>query len=291
MQFLCLFSFVVVASYAAALPQPAGLSKKYSNSVGANLASILEARSYQPAFNSQKNSATLVSLKRRDDSEGSSGENSGSRTSLSPTPTPKVSGRKLENSFEVQANALFLAPGIDKVGDGLDKLPNDMGIVEDVIGGKAGEMVVLYLKRALYVNDNLQDWKENIEILTVDFIKAGLGDAEYSKLESAIEKTVVKFLLGVRANLMPIRRAISYAIREVGSATQNVEAINVSFKRVFGVYKEYFEALKLLLAKFPEGKDAYGFFTDANVSLDKFSEKQQKLHDEIVQALKAAPSK
>ncbi|KAH6583737.1 hypothetical protein BASA60_001304 [Batrachochytrium salamandrivorans] len=70
MQFFHLFSFVVVASYAAALPQPAGLSEKYSNNVDTNLASGLEARSYQPGLNSQKNSATLTLLKRQDDSEG-----------------------------------------------------------------------------------------------------------------------------------------------------------------------------------------------------------------------------
>ncbi|KAH6597055.1 hypothetical protein BASA61_003279, partial [Batrachochytrium salamandrivorans] len=50
MQFFHLFSFVVVASYAAALPQPAELSAKYSNSADANLASGLEARSYQPGL-------------------------------------------------------------------------------------------------------------------------------------------------------------------------------------------------------------------------------------------------
>ncbi|KAH6588305.1 hypothetical protein BASA50_010796 [Batrachochytrium salamandrivorans] len=76
MQFFYLFSFVVVASYAVALPQPAGLSEKYSSNADATLASGLEARSYQPVLNSYKDSATLVSLKRRDDSEGSTGDNS-----------------------------------------------------------------------------------------------------------------------------------------------------------------------------------------------------------------------
>ncbi|KAH6579328.1 hypothetical protein BASA60_003328 [Batrachochytrium salamandrivorans] len=43
MQFFYLFSFVVAASYAVALPQPAELSEKYSNNVDATLASGLEA--------------------------------------------------------------------------------------------------------------------------------------------------------------------------------------------------------------------------------------------------------
>ncbi|KAH9253828.1 hypothetical protein BASA81_008135 [Batrachochytrium salamandrivorans] len=39
---------------------------------GEGSSSILEARSYQPGFNSQKGSATLTSLKRRDDYEDDS---------------------------------------------------------------------------------------------------------------------------------------------------------------------------------------------------------------------------
>ncbi|KAH9245694.1 hypothetical protein BASA83_001517 [Batrachochytrium salamandrivorans] len=67
MKFLCLFSFVVVASYAAALPQPAELSGKYSGNVNNDLASGLEARSYQPVVDTLTDSVALMSLKRRDD--------------------------------------------------------------------------------------------------------------------------------------------------------------------------------------------------------------------------------
>ncbi|KAH6564053.1 hypothetical protein BASA62_008128 [Batrachochytrium salamandrivorans] len=44
---------------------PAGLSEKHSDNADATLASGLEARSYQPELNSQRDSATLVSLERR----------------------------------------------------------------------------------------------------------------------------------------------------------------------------------------------------------------------------------
>ncbi|KAH9263019.1 hypothetical protein BASA83_013676 [Batrachochytrium salamandrivorans] len=99
MQFFYLFSFVVVASYAAALPQPAKLSEKYSSNVDATLASGLEARSYQPVLNSYKDSPTLMSLKRRDDSEGSSEEDSESDSSPPPDTTPNDSeGSSGENS-------------------------------------------------------------------------------------------------------------------------------------------------------------------------------------------------
>ncbi|KAH6582591.1 hypothetical protein BASA60_001836 [Batrachochytrium salamandrivorans] len=52
-------------------PSQQGLSGKYSNNADTNLAFGLEARSYQPVLNSQRDSATFVLLKRQDDSEGS----------------------------------------------------------------------------------------------------------------------------------------------------------------------------------------------------------------------------
>ncbi|KAH6572412.1 hypothetical protein BASA83_007278 [Batrachochytrium salamandrivorans] len=101
MQFFHLFSFVVAASYAAALPQPAGLSGKYSNSVDTNLASGLEARSYQPVLNSKRDSAILMSLKRRDDSEGSPEDNSGGSPENNPEgSTENNSEGSTENNSE-----------------------------------------------------------------------------------------------------------------------------------------------------------------------------------------------
>ncbi|KAH9268310.1 hypothetical protein BASA83_009472 [Batrachochytrium salamandrivorans] len=107
MQFLHLFSFVVAASYAAALPQPAGLSEKYSNNVDNNLVSGLEARSYQPGLNTREDSATLVLLKRQDDS--------GSDSSSPPATTPeKIVGKDFTEDDVSSEN---LASTIDKVTD------------------------------------------------------------------------------------------------------------------------------------------------------------------------------
>ncbi|KAH6601744.1 hypothetical protein BASA61_001817 [Batrachochytrium salamandrivorans] len=101
MQFFHLFSLVVVASYAAARPQPAGLSEKYSNNADTNLVSILSARSYQPGLNSYKELATSTLLKRRDNSEGSAEVDSGSGSSPSPDTTPNDS----EESSEVDSGS------------------------------------------------------------------------------------------------------------------------------------------------------------------------------------------
>ncbi|KAH6575760.1 hypothetical protein BASA62_001767 [Batrachochytrium salamandrivorans] len=80
---------LVSALTTSALPQPAGLSKRHSNNANTNSASGLEARSYQPGSNSYKESATFVSLERRDDFWGPPGGNDGSDT-------PPPPGSKLE---------------------------------------------------------------------------------------------------------------------------------------------------------------------------------------------------
>ncbi|KAH9274808.1 hypothetical protein BASA83_003017 [Batrachochytrium salamandrivorans] len=122
MQFY-LLSFVAVVSHAAALPQPAGLFEKYSNDVDTNSASGLEARSYQPGLNSHKDSATLVSLKRRDDSDGSSGENSGSDSFLPSTSGPN---EPFKSPFtDSNVSSMNLASTIDNVGDGVLNLYKD----------------------------------------------------------------------------------------------------------------------------------------------------------------------
>ncbi|KAH6564689.1 hypothetical protein BASA60_010241 [Batrachochytrium salamandrivorans] len=120
---LYLLSFVAVVSHAAALPQPAGLFEKYSNDVDTNSASGLEARSYQPGLNSHKDSATLVSLKRRDDSDGSSGENSGSDSFLPSTSGPN---EPFKSPFtDSNVSSMNLASTIDNVGDGVLNLYKD----------------------------------------------------------------------------------------------------------------------------------------------------------------------
>ncbi|KAH9263864.1 hypothetical protein BASA83_012709 [Batrachochytrium salamandrivorans] len=96
------------ASYAAALPQPAELSEKYSNNVDTTLAYGLEARSYQPGSNSHKESATLMSLERRG--------GSGSRQPPSFPPVPKREYRiPFTNNDVSSENLAFI---IGKVRDG-----------------------------------------------------------------------------------------------------------------------------------------------------------------------------
>ncbi|KAH6570181.1 hypothetical protein BASA62_004433 [Batrachochytrium salamandrivorans] len=130
MQFFYLLSFVVVASYAAALPQPAGLSEKYSNNVDITLASILEARSYQPVSNTREDSPTLMSLERRADSAGS----------------PRL-------------------PRSTNVGDGFAELSENGEKVGNKIGGAAGAYWHCILEGYIYTGTVIQNVEEAIQLL------------------------------------------------------------------------------------------------------------------------------
>ncbi|KAH6571617.1 hypothetical protein BASA83_009841 [Batrachochytrium salamandrivorans] len=275
MKFLYLFSFAVVASTAAALPQPAGPSEKYSNDVDTNSASGLEARSYQPVFNSQKDSAVMMLLKRQDGPEGPSGENSGSE------PSPRE---------RIEAGSQKLATDIDNVGDGLTTLPKYAEKIGDAISGRAGELMVKYLKRTLSVNDRLKGWLRTFGNEVLDFIKAGLGDVEYSKVEPALMKGLMKIIMEIQSRLRAAVDAITSIIEKTGDLIQEAETIGESFADAFNGYKEHFNILKPQLEKFDAGKTTSGYFTIINTSLDGFMTQQQVIHGELMQALREGPS-
>ncbi|KAH9252441.1 hypothetical protein BASA81_009642 [Batrachochytrium salamandrivorans] len=276
MQFLYLFSFAVVASTAAALPQPAGPSEKYSNNADSNLASILEARSYQPVFNSQKDSAAVMLLKRQDGSGESSGENSGFEPPL---------------RERIEVGSQKLAADINHVGDGLTTLPKYAEKIGDAIGGRAGGLMIRYLRRALSVNDLLKEWLRAFGHDVLDFIEAGLGDVEYSKVKPALMEGIMKILVEIQTILRTALNAILSIIKKTGHLIQDAETIGESFGSAFGTYKKYFDILKPQLEKFDAGKATSGYFTNINTSLDGFITQQQVIHEELMQSLRERPSR
>ncbi|KAH9252438.1 hypothetical protein BASA81_009639 [Batrachochytrium salamandrivorans] len=275
MKFLYLFSFAVVASTAAALPQPAGPSEKYSNDADSNLASILEARSYQPVFNSQKDSAAVMLLKRQDGSGESSEENNGSEPPL---------------RERIEVGSQKLAADINHVGDGLTTLPKYAEKIGDAIGGRAGGLMVRYLKRTLSVNDRLKGWIRSLGHDMLDFIKAGLGDVEYSKVKPALMEGITKIIMEIQSSLKAAVDAISSIIEKASDRIQDAETIGKSFADAFNGYKEHFDILKPQLEKFDAGKATSGYFTNINTSLDGFMTQQQAIHGELMQALREGPS-
>ncbi|KAH6593067.1 hypothetical protein BASA50_007649 [Batrachochytrium salamandrivorans] len=288
MQFFYLFSFVAVVSNAAALPQPAELSEKYPNNVDTTLASSLSARSYQPGSNSHKDSATLTSLERRDSSEGSSGGNRGSGTPPPSTPDPN---KTFGNTFSDSAvSSMNISSTIDNVGDGIFNLPEDGEKVAQKINGTLGEMLSGYIKRSTYVSAALDEWMgaEGTGILLT--IQSILGETEFSEMLPAFLETFQGFIDNATAKEKEAAEATSNILKDTGTVIQNVEKIHVSFGLVFNNRISSFDLLKSLLGNSEAVETLLTYFFNMRTSLDKFLANQQRIHDEIMEKLRALPS-
>ncbi|KAH6561337.1 hypothetical protein BASA60_011526 [Batrachochytrium salamandrivorans] len=146
------------------------------------------ARSYQPGLNSQKGSVTLTSLKRRDDSEGSSGDDSGSDSFLPSTSDPN---EPFKSPFtDSNVSSMNLASTIDNVGDGNANLYKDGEKAGQKISGHYGEMVKRYFRRNAYVNVALRHWVHESVPGILEKIKSLWGDDEYSRLEPDLKKDI-----------------------------------------------------------------------------------------------------
>ncbi|KAH9258840.1 hypothetical protein BASA81_002904 [Batrachochytrium salamandrivorans] len=362
MQFLHLFSFVVVASYAAALPQPAGLSEKYSSNVDTTLASGLEARSYQPELNSYKELATSTLLKRRgdslelpgdnsegstgdnsegtsednsevstgdnsegtsednsegstgDNSEGSTGDNSEGSTGDNSEGTSEdnsegSTGDNIESdSSPSPASPSEVAPGYEydpygKAEDGAIGLPfviGDFGVEFEArfadapenakaagaaLGGNTGDTLVEYLKNGRQATETLKEWVEDIGKGLVDIIKLGLGDEEYSKTKSFLDDASEKVVADASDNVQQMTAALLNIEKKVGSAKQEVDAVQAAFERVLEAYKLYIETLESQLIRFKEGKYIQSHLSVGVECLVEFSENQKGLYYTIVDGL------
>ncbi|KAH6572796.1 hypothetical protein BASA60_006406 [Batrachochytrium salamandrivorans] len=369
MQFLHLFSFVVVASYAAALPQPAGLSEKYSNNVDTTLASGLEARSYQPELNSYKELATSTLLKRRgdslelpgnnsegsvgdnseestgdnsegstgdnsegtsednsegstgdnsegstgdnsegtsednsegtseDNSEGSTGDNSegtsednsegtsednseGSDSSPSPaSPSEVAPGYEYDITGKAEIGAVYLPFDIGDFGVEFEArfadAPENAKAAGAALGGNTGDTLVEYLKSGRQATEFLKEWVEDIGKGLVDIIKLGLGDEEYSKVESLLDDASEKVVADASDNVQQMTAALLNIEKKVGSAKQEVDAVQAAFERVLEAYKLYIETLESQLIRFKEGEHIQSHLSVEFECLVEFSENQK----------------
>ncbi|KAH6589581.1 hypothetical protein BASA50_009936 [Batrachochytrium salamandrivorans] len=281
MQFFHLFSFVVVASYAAALPQPAGLSEKYSNNVDTTLASGLEARSYQPGSNSQRDSATLVSLKRRD--------NSGSRQSSPPASLRQVAPNRLYNPFDrTETTTVNISATIDNVGnDGVPKMLAGEEEIPEIyavgvragarISGNAGALLTRYLRRTQYVALALDRWREldgNNVYGTIRFI---LGDDEYSRITRSVIRRDIDLNDVIQDKMAEADETASNIEKNIGSNSENLRKIQKSLRDSFDHRILLLENIKSVLANRPAGQTLYGYLSKAKITLDRFIEDQEYL--------------
>ncbi|KAH9269560.1 hypothetical protein BASA83_008380 [Batrachochytrium salamandrivorans] len=252
MQFFHLVPFVVVASYAAALPQPAELSEKYLNNVNVNLASGLR---------------------------------------LDPTNLHSIPKRKFSSPFtEETVNSMALASTINNVGDGIAGFYEKGDKAGQKIGGNAGNLLTKYLRRASYVNAAVRNWVTNFVPDIRDAIKDGLGDAEYSTVGPDLIETSDKLTVDYRADLTALLGATSNIVDDLGSVTENLQTIDRSFGRTVYSRMALLSTLRFLLGKFTAGETLNGYLADISKSIDDFAAEQNELFAKIVEEYEAASS-
>ncbi|KAH6574963.1 hypothetical protein BASA50_005043 [Batrachochytrium salamandrivorans] len=327
MQFFYMFSFVVAVSYAAALPQPAELSEKYSNNADATLASGLETRSYQPGLNSYKESATLTSLERRDDSkndrefddseydseengewvygfenwgdledykddyeddsEGSSGENSGFDSFLLST---SDSNEIINSPFSYRnVSTENLAFTISNVGDGIVNLYSDGEKIEQMISGKYREIAAKYIRRHVYVNLAIRQWVHKSTPIILDKIKDIYGEDEYSKEGPEITEKIKKWEDKSRERSIEIIATTTKILNKSGSVSNNLKKIGLSFQTTLGGCMDLIWKLVNLVRHSSRGQTLMKYLGGISRGIWAFFEEQSALHFKIIKKPKRHP--
>ncbi|KAH6566683.1 hypothetical protein BASA60_009381 [Batrachochytrium salamandrivorans] len=281
MQFFHLFSFVVAASYAAALPQPAGLSEKYSNNVNTNLAFGLEARSYQPELNSYKESATLMSLKRRDDS--------GESPDTTPDETPEIDIQEINPHLEkAESDSLMLSSTINEVEDGIVDAPENLKSAGEAIRGGPGEKLIEYVQKATYVSGALKDWVEDAVKEIILVVEDSFDLTEHSKAVESLWKTKEKLIKEIDECLKEIIITLAKIARKTGPSRLRLKTIRVSFEHVFLMHTEFFGELQTQLANVENSKKINEYLSNAIGSLTQFVKNQKDLFDSMIEEIKAS---
>ncbi|KAH6585134.1 hypothetical protein BASA61_007057 [Batrachochytrium salamandrivorans] len=283
MQLFYLLSFVVVVSHAAALPQPAELSDKYSSNVDITLASFLEARSYQPVLDPQEDSATLVSLKRRDDSDGSDPP---------PLLTPDDIYEVLDHFFKKgDLSSANITATIDRVGDGAVGFYKEGEKAGKEIGGTAGPLLTRYLDRFVYVIVALGKWIESEAKTIFDTIRLVLGDEEHSKIIREFSRMCRALTTETGKKEDEAAVAISNIVAKVGTDIQNVETIGKLFDDAFDSRIKFIDLLRSPLKDSGVSKALYENMFAMIISVSSFIAEQQRIHDAIMKELKPPPPK
>ncbi|KAH6586291.1 hypothetical protein BASA50_000755 [Batrachochytrium salamandrivorans] len=256
MQLFYLLSFVGVVSHAAALPQPAGLSEQYSNNADTTLASILEARSYQPVVDTRKDSPTLVSLERRANSAGSPRINSGFST-------PPLSVLSYEEAKDLiyklfkKSDFSFanISSTIEKVGDGIAELSENGEKVKTKIVGPAGALLARYLSRAAYVTLVLTVSPGSEGQTIISFIRSTTPSADFPKVITDYTQTSTELILRADEKEKESYDFIVNMLKDTGTVLQNVEDAIKASVEALDILVKLFEAIKTLMGKSESGKD------------------------------------
>ncbi|KAH6590740.1 hypothetical protein BASA61_005161 [Batrachochytrium salamandrivorans] len=287
MQLFYLLPFVGVVSHAAALPQPAELSDKYSSNVDITLASFLGARSYHPVLDPQEDSATLVSLKRRDNSDGNSGG-----LNLPPLLTPEGIQEVIDKFFtDDDLSSVNMSATIDRVGDGAVGFYKDGEKAGKEIGDPAGPMLARSIDRAIYVYVALIEWIKKKASTIFLALRPLMSEADFSEMFKPFMTAFGDSAHLTEEKEREVAKAVSNILTKTGTVIENVTTIHTSFVDIFASYMWLFDKLRSPLKEFESTKILYKNLSNAMTSLGKFLTEQQKIHDNIIKALEPPPSK
>ncbi|KAH6579302.1 hypothetical protein BASA61_010327 [Batrachochytrium salamandrivorans] len=272
MHFFYLLSFAVVASHAAALPQPAELSEKYLNM-------------------SITDSDTLVLLKRQANSGGSSG----GRTVFGTAPisylSVKEADKLIDSLFKPGAFSFAnISSTINNVGNGFAEISENGEKVVTKIVGPVGGLLAKYLRRSTYVNLALTSLTGTEGRAMIDALKSVTPPAEVSKAVFDFYRETMKSITGADTKEAESDDLIANILKDTGAVRQKVEAAIKLLIETVVILLKPFNTLKTLLSKSEKVKILYDQISTMMESVTKFTAEQQKLYDDIIAALKAAPS-
>ncbi|KAH9273461.1 hypothetical protein BASA83_004127 [Batrachochytrium salamandrivorans] len=264
-------------------PSQRELSDKYPNSVDITLASGLEARSYQPVLDSHKDSATLTSLERRDNSGGSDLPPLLIRDDIQ-----NIVNRVFKDSDFSSAN---IASTIDKFGNGVYHLFDNGEKAGKKIGEFAGEALERYLSRFVYVIIALGEWARKTS-RTLYFVLSGLlwVTKKYYKMSRDFINTCVALTAGSARKEAEVSRILLTIIeRTDNDVFEDAGKIGELFKEAFDNRIEFFNKLRSPLKDSASSKVLYDNISAMITSLGNFLADQKKTHDAIMKELKPPP--
>ncbi|KAH6585671.1 hypothetical protein BASA50_001005 [Batrachochytrium salamandrivorans] len=286
MQFFHLLSFVGVASTAAALSQSAGLSEQYLDNADNSLEPDLETRPYQPGLDSQKTSATLMSLEQQDGAAGLLGGKSGFGTAPLSELSRGEAKKLIDSLFEKDAFSFAnVSSTIDEVKNGLAELSENGEKVKTKIVGDAGNLMANYVRRSTYVSVSLTISASSELNATVFFIKSIEAPDDSSKVFLGFIGMFIGLMAGATKKEKEADGFIMNILEDTGTVIQNVEAAIKSFVEAVNSLVKLFDLLKTIMSKSESGKTSYDDISTTIESIGEFITDQQKLHDEIITAL------
>ncbi|KAH6573679.1 hypothetical protein BASA62_002810 [Batrachochytrium salamandrivorans] len=161
---------------------------------------------------------------------------------------------------------------IKNVGDGFAKLSENGEKVGNKIGGAAGGLLALYLRKSTYVALSLTLSASSGLNATISFIKSITPPAEFSKTVSTFISTFDESMSKADKKEAESNDFIVNILKDAGTVFQNVEAAIQSFVDALDILVKLFDVIKTLMSKSESGRIIYDDISSMMESLTKFTE-------------------